>query len=144
MEVIMEKIRKTIRIAESTQSNLNSLVNFENRIADEYGLRHKSESEIVEDAINQMYLSKTSGKYQSVLLQTMEDNVATIINQNLRGFIKSLNENLLVTMKNYELTKLTLCGMKISLHPEMIDEKLATRIDFEQKIDETVAEKIRN
>lgn len=144
MEVIMEKIRKTIRIAESTQSNLNSLVTFENRIADEYGLRHKSESEIVEDAINQIYLSKTSGKYQSVLLQTMEDNVATIINQNLRGFIKSLNENLLVTMKNYELTKLTLCGMKISLHPEMIDEKLATRIDFEQKIDETVAEKIRN
>lgn len=141
----MERKKQTaFRFSEETIARLKELQTMENKFANEYGIKSKNLTEIVEDAINQMYLSKTSGKYQSVLLQTMQDNVATIIDQNLRGFIKSLNENLLVTMKNYELSKLALCGLNISLRPEVIDEKLATRVDFEQKIDETVAEKIRN
>lgn len=141
---IMAKIKKSWRLSDVALQRLNTLVELENRDAARYEIAQKSQAEVLEDAINQMYLSKTSGKYQSVLLQTMEDNVATIINQNLRGFIKSLNENLLVTMKNYELSKLALCGLNISLRPEVIDEKLATHVDFETKIDETVAEKIRN
>lgn len=141
----MERKKQTaFRFSEETIARLKELQTMENKFANEYGIKSKNLTEIVEDAINQMYLAKTSGKFQSVLLQTMQDNVATIIDQNLRGFIKSLNENLLVTMKNYELSKLALCGLNISLRPEVINEKLATRVDFEQKIDETVAEKIRN
>ena len=137
----MEKIKKTIRISESTQSKLNTLVIQENRFSDEHGLRKKSESEMVEEAINQMYLSKTSGKYQSQLFQSMQDFIVMVINENLKNFVTSLNHNLEVTMLNYELTKLCLYGENISNHPDVMEKVLKENQLFEDLAHKSLIEK---
>ena len=138
----MEKIKKTIRISETTQSQLNTLVLQENKFADEHGLRRKSEAEIVEESIKQLYLSKTSGKYQSQLFQSMQDFIVMVMDQNLKNFVSSLNQNLETNMMNYEMIKLVLYNASISTRPDVMQKVLSQYQDYEDFCKETVIEKV--
>lgn len=138
----MPKKLKNYRLSDKTISQILELLTNENLKATEYGLKEKSETDIVEEAIDHLYTAKTSGKYQSQLFQSMQDFITMVINENLKNFVTSLNHNLETNMMNYEMIKLVLYNASISTRPDVMQKVLSEYQDYEEFCKGTVIEKV--
>lgn len=138
----MPKDTRSFRFSDATWKKIYELQKQDQEYISTYGGREKNVTQIVEEAIDHLYTAKTSGKYQSQLFQSMQDFIVMVINENLKNFVTSLNQNLEVTMLNYELTKLCLYGENISNHPDVMQKVLSEYQDFEDFCKETVIEKV--
>ena len=133
--------RKSYRFSDETQKQLDELLLADLNYCNQFGSAKKNETQIVEEAIDHLYTAKTSGKYQSQLFQSMQDFITMVINENLKNFVTSLNQNLEVTMLNYELTKLCLYGENISNHPDVMEKVLKENQLFEDLAHKSLIEK---
>lgn len=65
-----------------------------------------------------------------------------VMDQNLKNFVSSLNQNLETNMMNYEMIKLVLYNASISTRPDVMQKVLSEYQDYEEFCKETVIEKV--
>lgn len=132
----------SFRLSDKARKQISDLQLKDQQYISEYGGKEKSVTDIVEEAIDHLYTAKTSGKYQSQLFQSMQDFITMVINENLKNFVTSLNQNLETNMMNYEMIKLILFNAKISTRPDIMKQVLAEYQDYEELCKKTLNEKV--
>ena len=140
----MPKDTRSFRFSDATWKKIYELQKKDQEYISTYGGREKNVTQIVEEAIDHLYTAKTSGKYQSQLFQSMQDFIVMVMDQNLKNFIISLNQNLETNMMNYEMIKLVLFNENISTRPDIMAKVLAKYQDYEELCKKTVIEKVTN
>lgn len=132
----------SFRLSDKARKQISELRLKNQEYIDSYGGKEKNVTDIVEEAIDHLYTAKTSGKYQSQLFQSMQDFIVMVMDQNLKNFVSSLNQNLETNMMNYEMIKLVLYNASISTRPDVMQKVLSEYQDYEEFCKETVIEKV--
>ena len=140
----MPKDTRSFRFSDATWKKIYELQEKDQEYISTYGGREKNVTQIVEEAIDHLYTAKTSGKYQSQLFQSMQDFIVMVMDQNLKSFVSSLNQNLETNMMNYEMIKLVLYNASISTRPDVMQKVLSEYQDYEELCKKTVIEKVTN
>ena len=134
----------SFRLSDKARKQISELRLKNQEYIDSYGGKEKNVTDIVEEAIDHLYTAKTSGKYQSQLFQSMQDFIVMVMDQNLKSFVSSLNQNLETNMMNYEMIKLVLYNASISTRPDVMQKVLSEYQDYEELCKKTVIEKVTN
>lgn len=134
----MQKKASTYRFNNHTYEQLDELKKSEDKFSFENNLREKTNTEIIEDAINFYYNYKIEQKVSFGLSPILENSLTTLMKEYNKAFIDMLNSNqynLLFIMKEVQLI---LGTMGISKDDETMKEYLDKDWSFIDLIKEKI------
>lgn len=142
------KEKKTYRFNDFTLKKLDLLVGFEKQQAEQYNIKAKNMSEIIEDAINEYYVMKMDNDTGTDYLTRMNLMIQDALKQQNHQRDMTLNHILRYAMMSYEAAVTMLKNFRLSDEERPKDfedaKNLVQNLDsiFEDSIFEKVAKEL--
>ena len=134
----MTKARVNFRFSDEAIVQLMELEKLELEQKNKYGLKPKSKTEIIEEALKEYYVSRLQGKSGHTFFDHIETRLNGIFMQHFKNLVESINVNQLQNIKNTELILLFFKLLKVDYDKTKVDTALQLDSYIESKVDEKI------
>lgn len=134
----MTKARVNFRFSDEAIVQLMELEKLELEQKNKYGLKPKSKTEIIEEALKEYYVSRLQGKSGHTFFDHIETRLNGIFMQHFKNLVEAININQIQNIKNTELILLFFKLLKVDVERNKVDSALLMESYIEEKVDEKI------
>lgn len=139
----MGKTRMNFRLSEETILQFMELEKLELEFKKKYNLKPKSKTEILEEAMNQYYVSRMDSVTGDLYMDRIEKRLRGIFDQYFGILVDAINSNQLQNLKNTELILLFFKLLKVDVEKTKVDSALLMDSYIDEKVDEKLKKLIK-